>query len=124
MTAKTLLIVAALTTFSLYTFYKSTHRLGAKPENIKDCEAGNNYAWQRESFTTDRDIKPKELVTLMAKFMPQYTGKMTEFDIQVYFHKVKLWSQTNKLEKDYEQGKEVEVDYQLRLPGVIPSISV
>ena len=70
MTSKTLLIVAALTTFSFYTFYKSTQTVGAKPENIKDCEAGNNYLWKRESFTTDKDIKPKELVTLMAKFLP------------------------------------------------------
>ena len=30
----------------------------------------------------------------------------------------------NKLDKEYEKDKEVEVDYQLRLPGVIPSISV
>ena len=70
MNSKTLLIIAALTTLSFYGFYRSTHRLEAKPENVKDCEAGNNYVWKRESFTTDKDIKPKELVTLMSKFLP------------------------------------------------------
>lgn len=34
MTPKTLVIIAALTTLSFYTFYKSTHIVGAKPENV------------------------------------------------------------------------------------------
>ena len=81
LSAKTLFIITALTTLSFYTFYKSTQVVGAKPENVKDCEAGKDYLWKRVSFTTDKDIKPKELVTLMAKFMPEDNGKMTTFDI-------------------------------------------
>ena len=67
---KLILIFATVTTLSLYGLYKQSRPLNAKPENVVDCEAANNYPWKRLDFSVDKDIKPKELVTLMAKFLP------------------------------------------------------
>lgn len=56
-TAKNMAIVTAFA-LCMIVLYNTDKKIGARPINIKDCDAAAKYPLRRDSFGTDKDIKP------------------------------------------------------------------
>lgn len=68
MNLKNFLIISSLTTIGLILLHKSMNPITAKPDKLRPCEAGKNYALKLLEFTVDHDISPGNLCNMVAKF--------------------------------------------------------
>ena len=123
-TAKNMAIATAFA-LCLVVLYNTDKKIGARPINIKDCDTDQEYLLRRDSFGTDREIKPGQFVTMLTKFtnIADTKQEITHFQIDVY-KGIKIFSMTKKKTEDFSPSEQTEFDFGLSLPSLIPHINV